>query len=180
VLADFRLTMNVAAGVSGVDIILQKWAAIVSKGASDCLAGFIEGLADRAVNIQIRLEDYRTRLRQVFEDFSRMELHFPDDDILQLVESPDKFIYRLESHEKRLKRVVIINTLDMLYFWMYQPRVRSALAIILRGMGREEPLIVLRSQLVSDIHSDTGRGWDHFCAADMLGRPECTSAGRAQ
>jgi len=149
------LTMNaaaggllVAAGVSGVDIILQKWAAIVSKGASDCVAGFIEGLADRAVNIQIRLEDYRLKLRQIFEAFSRMELHFPDDDILQLMESPEKFIYRLESQEKRLKRVVIINALDMLYFWMYQPRARSALSILLGGMGREELLFVLRSQLV--------------------------------
>ncbi|MBN1545554.1 MAG: hypothetical protein JW902_02730 [Syntrophaceae bacterium] len=161
----------VVAGVSGVDIILQKWAAIVSKGASDCVAGFIEGLADRAVNIQIRIKDYRTKLRQVFEAFSRIELHFPDDDILQLMESPEKFIYRLESHEKRLKRVVIINALDMLYFWMYQPRARSALSILLRGIGREELLIFLRSQLVLGLQREISILFIDGMAGENFSRP---------
>jgi hypothetical protein len=35
------------AGAQGINDILQKWAAVISKAASDCVAGVIEGLADR-------------------------------------------------------------------------------------------------------------------------------------
>jgi hypothetical protein len=41
-----------------------------------------------------------------------------------------------------------------MYFWMYQPRARKALEIMLRKMSREEWLIYYRSQLVLNRHRE--------------------------
>ena len=41
----------------------------------------------------------------------------------------------LSGRAKDLKRLIIVNTLDSLYFWMYQPRSRKALSILLQDMS---------------------------------------------
>ncbi len=40
-------------GIPSISDVLQKWAAVISKSASDCVAGIIEGLADRYENIRV-------------------------------------------------------------------------------------------------------------------------------
>ena len=54
----------------------------------------------------------------------------------------------LNYEAREQERFIIVNALDLMYFWMYQPRARRALEIILQGMSREEWLIFYRSQLV--------------------------------
>jgi hypothetical protein len=61
-----------SAMVPGVEEALQKWAAVISKFASDCVAGVIEGLADRQTNIRIRLADYKAKLALLFALFARL------------------------------------------------------------------------------------------------------------
>lgn len=41
---------------------------MISKTASDCVAGVIEGLADRYENIRLRERDYKAKLSQLFLD----------------------------------------------------------------------------------------------------------------
>ena len=54
---------------------------------------------------------------------------------------------RLTSGEARPLQVEsIINALDLMYFWLYQPCAQQTLTSILRGMTREERVIVARSQ----------------------------------
>ena len=65
------------AGIPGINDVLQKWAAVISKAASDCVAGVIEGLADRYENIRVRARDYSAKLRQLFDTYARLELLFP-------------------------------------------------------------------------------------------------------
>jgi hypothetical protein len=137
-----------AFGIAGADLILQKWAAIISKAASDCVAGVIEGLADRYQNIRIRLRDYRGKLEQVFDTYTRMEILFPESDVLEMLESPKRFIRRIKEKTSDLEKIVIINALDLLYFWMYQPRAESALKMIVREMSHEERQIFIRTQTV--------------------------------
>jgi hypothetical protein len=60
-------------GVAGIDGHLQKWAAVISKGASDTMAGVIEGTADRFTNIQTRFQDYADTLSQLFDTYGRLE-----------------------------------------------------------------------------------------------------------
>lgn len=134
------------AGVVAVDLVLQKWAAVISKLASDCVAGCIEGAVDRSYNIGMRMWDYRGKLRQVFEVFARLEVMFPDEDMSQVMRHPD---YLLElTGGTGLDKVVMINALDLLCFWMYQPRAASALALALADMGEEERRVLLVSQRI--------------------------------
>ena len=135
-------------GVPGVDTVLQKWAAVISKGASDCVAGLIEGMTDRHQNILVRLRDYRSKLEQLFETYSHMEILFAESDVLEMLDSPERFIHALQEESGDLEKIVFINSLDLLYFWMYQPRAGSALQMIVKGMSPEERRIFIRTQFV--------------------------------
>jgi hypothetical protein len=143
-----------SAGVPGVDHILQKWAAVISKAASDFVAGIIEGAADRYKNIRERWRDYQTKLEQLFDTYARMELRFPDVKVLELFETPSLFELGRDAEMDDFKRIIIINALDLMYFWMYQPRARSAFRSILRSLSREETRIVAGSQDVLKLHRE--------------------------
>ena len=65
-----------AAGVVGIDAILQKWAAIIS-AASDFVAGIIEGLSDRYNNIHLRFRDYRKKLADLLRVYTQLEIFSP-------------------------------------------------------------------------------------------------------
>ncbi len=136
------------AGVSNVAFVLQKWAAIISKTASDCVAGVIEGTADRIRNVHLRMSDYNSKLDQFFDTYSQLELLFPEDDILKMLESPKQFIRTVEAEGRHWEWVMLVNALDLLYFWMYQPQARSVLLRLMAGMTREERTILVRAQNV--------------------------------
>ena len=134
--------------VPGVEEGLQKWAAVISKLASDCVAGVIEGLADRQSNVRIRLVDYREKLSQMFSVYARLDVLFPEEDVLDLLQSPKTLIAAIHEEAHDLKKVFIVNALDLMYIWMYQPRARKALQQIAVTLSTEEWLIFYRSQLV--------------------------------
>ena len=149
------LTLNATIGgilyeadVEQIDDTLEKWAAIITKAASDCVAGIIEGLADRYENILMRRRDYAAKLRQLFDAYARLELLFPETDVLEMLESPKHFIKTINAEARDLERIVIINALDLLYLWMYQPRARSVLKVRVAAMSEEEKRIFVRSQYV--------------------------------
>jgi hypothetical protein len=136
------------AGEVAVQSILQKWAAVISKLASDCVAAIIEGLADRSNNIRLRFMDYSTKVAQVFEVFAKLEVLFPDADVISLLESPKEFLRLINEKQPDLGKIVIINALDLLYIWMYQPRAESTLNAIMRSMNQEECRILVASQCI--------------------------------
>ena len=45
-------------------------------------------------------------------------------------------------------KVLIVDALDLFYFWMYQPRAPTVLRAMMREMSTEERQIVVRSQYV--------------------------------
>lgn len=132
----------------GVEEALQKWAAITSKLASDVVAAIIEGLADRHNNVRTRLSDYRAKLVGMYDAFARLDVLFPEEDVLDMLQSPKMFIETISYEARDLEKVLIVNALDCMYFWLYQPRAAKALEIISRDMSKEEWLIFLRSQYV--------------------------------
>ncbi|MDO9263001.1 MAG: hypothetical protein Q7U02_03480, partial [Desulfosalsimonadaceae bacterium] len=136
------------AGAVAVQSILQKWAAVISKLASDCVAAIIEGFADRSNNIRMRFMDYSTKVAQVFEVFAKLEVLFPDADVIGLLESPKEFLRMIGEKQPDLGKIVIINALDLLYIWMYQPRAESTLNAIMRSMNQEERRILVASQCI--------------------------------
>lgn len=133
-------------GVAGVENILQKWAAVISKAASDLVAALIEGPADRVQNIALRTRDYRRKFTEILDAYSRLELLFPDVDELSLLEEPKKLLNSSNAEVRDLMTVLIINALDMLYFWMYQPRARTTLREMMGRFTPEERKIILLSQ----------------------------------
>ncbi len=141
-------------GVPDVSGVLQKWAAIISKFASDCVAAVIEGLVDRQTNIRAQLTAYRTKISQLFAVFSRLDLHFPEEDVLEMLQSPKMMMETLNYEAREQEKIIIVNALDLMYFWMYQPRARKALTIISQEMSHEEWLIFYRSQLVLNRHRE--------------------------
>jgi hypothetical protein len=141
-------SMLAATGMPDVSGMLQKWAAVISKFASDCVAALIEGLADRQVNIKLRVKAYHTKIASLFNVYSRLDLLFPEEDVLDILQSPKMMMATLDYEAKEQEKIIIVNALDLMYFWMYQPRARKALKFLLQKMSKEEVLIFYRSQLI--------------------------------
>ncbi|PIE72402.1 MAG: hypothetical protein CSA20_08020 [Deltaproteobacteria bacterium] len=144
-------------GAADVTAVLQKWAAIISKFASDCVAAVIEGLADRQANIRARLLGYQKKMSQVFSAFSRLDLLFPEEDVLAVLQSPKVTMKTLSREARDLEQLIVVNALDLMYFWMYQPRARKALELLVQDMSEEEWLIFYRSQLVLTRHREVSQ-----------------------
>ncbi len=135
-------------GVAAVHVILQQWAAIISKLASDTVAGIIEGLADRAIYIRRRVLDYKSKFQHLFNTYDQLERMFPMDDVLSLLESTKELMQSVEYEKREMVNIIIVNALDLLYIWMYQPRARGVLKQLFRQMSREERMVILLSQHV--------------------------------
>lgn len=135
-------------GIVGVAMIMQKWAAVVSKAASDCVAGIIEGTADHNSNVQLRRKDYERKIKQMYASFIEIELLLPEDDVLQLLKAPKNLIKSIKIEDPGLLNSSIYDALDLLYFWYYQPHARTVLKHLLKQMPPEEKLIFMRFQHV--------------------------------
>jgi hypothetical protein len=135
-------------GFTGIDQILQKWAAIISKAASDCVAGVIEGMGDRYQNLRMRWRDYNTKFSQLYHVYSLLEIRFPESQVEELLEEPRRFSAIRSEEVRDFQKILIINALDLLYFWMYQPRARHAWRAALRKLSDEERRILMTSQKV--------------------------------
>jgi hypothetical protein len=146
-----------ACSVPDIALHLQLWAAVISKLASDCVAGVIEGLADRNYNITMRQWDYSEKLKQVFDVFSRLEIQFPTRDMLKTLNNPEEFIEISNNSGTNYVPVVIVNALDLLYLRMYQPRAAEALRQALNEMTREELDVFTASQRILSEEREVSR-----------------------
>jgi hypothetical protein len=135
-------------GVVGIDSHLQKWAAVISKGASDTMAGVIEGTADRFTNIQTRFQDYADTLSQLFDTYGRLEALLPELNVWETLETIGKDRIDTNADAKDLEKLIVIGALDLLYFWMYQPRARTALKYLYKTLSDEEKRILAGCQTI--------------------------------
>ena len=134
------------AGVVNPNVVLQKWAAVISKTASDFVAGIIEGLADRYANIRLRLRDYRQKFRSILDVYSELELLHPEVKTFNVLETPSGENATARAETSELERIIMIHALDLLYFWMYQPRARSAFKHFVESLSEDERQIMVSSQ----------------------------------
>jgi len=139
-------SMLAAAGVAAVHIILQNWAAIISKTASDVVAGIIEGLADRNKNIQARVREYTIKFAQLFDIYAQLELLYPEVQTFKILDYSANPGHRVSAEARDLEKIIMVHALDLLYFWMYQPRSRMALRQFLVTLTEDERQIMLSSQ----------------------------------
>ena len=136
----------VGLGIPGVEAILQQWAAILSKLASDVVGGTIEALADRSRNLQARFSDFRTKLGELFELSARLELLVPEENLVELLRTRHSFLRVVRLRKSKLAPLFYINALDMMYIWMRQPQAVAAMRRIMAALSPEERLIFLKAQ----------------------------------
>ena len=133
-------------GVAAVDAVLQKWAAIISKASSDTIAGLIEGLADRTLNIRTRLRDYRHKFDDLLDIYARLELLFPESRAVRILDEPEGINRQANAEVLDLEKIICVHALDLLYFWMYQPRAQSALKQLFQSLSEAERHVLVTSQ----------------------------------
>lgn len=138
----------VATGHLDVAVTLQLWAAVISKLASDFVAGIIEGIADGNQNIQIRRWDYSEKLHQIFETFSRLEVLNPQRDMLETLNHPKEFLATANPESPITASIVIANALDLLYFRYYQPRASDVLKESICALTDDERKIFFAYQKI--------------------------------
>ncbi|MFP4226814.1 MAG: hypothetical protein ACLFRF_08795, partial [Desulfobacterales bacterium] len=108
----------------------------------------IEGTVDRSKNIQHRISDYRQKLNQFLDVYARLEMIFPEDDVYNLLDRPMEWYQSADENARDLIKILIINALDLLYFWMYQPRARTAFRDMLRDLAPDERCVLIKAQSI--------------------------------
>jgi hypothetical protein len=134
--------------IPAIDTVLQKWAAIISKAASDTVAGIIEGTVDRFQNLRLRQRDVKKKFSDLFDTYARLELLFPETEELKILEKPEALFSSKNSEVNDLAVLMIINTLDLFYFWMYQPRARMTILEMVSRLTPEEKTIFFQTQKI--------------------------------
>ncbi len=133
-------------------LILQQGAAVLSKLASDTVAALLEGFVDKVGYLRMRYWDYHGKVKQLLNNYARLEVLLPEEDVLDMLLRPKDYLPntndRTISEVEELEKTIVINTLDLLYFWMYQPRARDTFPKILEALTPEERHIVVNCQLV--------------------------------
>ncbi|PIE63434.1 MAG: hypothetical protein CSA25_00410 [Desulfobacter postgatei] len=132
--------------VPNINSVLQKWAAIISKSASDIVAGVIEAGADRSVYTHLRKQNIRKKIVELFDIYSKLIMLFPETEELTILENSGMLLDSKNSEVRDLATLIIINALDLFYFWMYLPRAQSSLIRMVLEMTPEEKVIFFQAQ----------------------------------
>ncbi len=138
-----------AAGMLHYDAAaLVPFTVFVVKLVSDFAVGVADGIFDRDRNLRLRMTDYRSRLKNALTLYSRLEAMFPEKNVLNMISNPTELLNTLEKRDPQLRLDLVINALDLMYFWFYQPRANYALLHHLRRFSKSEKLVLLRMQEV--------------------------------
>lgn len=133
---------------------LQKWAAIISKAASDCVAGLIEGAGDRFRNIKLRLGEYSEIRSRLFDLCARIETLFPETDLISLLRDPQGLPARLRERDRIAWRELAVHSLDLLHIYWRKPRAQAALTMTLKSMREDERTLFIEAQLAALAQSE--------------------------
>ena len=132
--------------VPAINTVLQTWAAIISKAASDTVAGMIEGTVDRFQNLKLRKRDVNKKFSDLFDTYAKLEMLFPETEELKILEKPEALFAGRNAEAKDLAVMVIIHSLDLFYFWMYLPRGRMTIVEMVSQLTPEEKTIFFQAQ----------------------------------
>lgn len=134
-----------ACGIQGWEGVLQQWAAVISKFSSDCVGGVVEALADRSLYLRSRLGDFKRKQQDLFKLVADLELTAPDTELPKLL-SANTLFERSKVRETTLIGRVYLNALDLMYFWMRQPRAPGVITRIISSATPEERKLYMAFQ----------------------------------
>lgn len=162
----FQLLRGAGHDAVAANVTLESWAAVIGKVASDTVAAVIEGAADRNVNVSVRFRDYKEKIGKLLEVHGRLEAMFPAVDVVESLASPKEFFRTVGREALELETHQIVNALDLMYFWMYQPRARLAFEAQLAALSPEERRIILLTQRLLERKRPVSEMFLH----DLVGR----------
>lgn len=139
------------------EAVLVPAAAIVSKFASDTVAGVIESTADHKNNERLRAWDYSNELKRLFDCYGRLEIAFPEKDVFDLLKEPKEFIALTAKDARKLEIEAIMISLDLMYFWYYLPCAQQVLVGRVRSMSADEKAVFLHFQGVLSDYQEVSR-----------------------
>lgn len=145
------------AGHANAAALLLPVAAIISKIASDTVACLIEGVADRNSNVRLREWDYENTLGNIFQVYAKLELLYPEQSVLDLLDNPRELMHDIEEKATSLRTALIIHALDLMYFWFYQPRATNVLEEKIQRFSSSERLVFLRTQNVLSLEREVSQ-----------------------
>jgi hypothetical protein len=108
----------------------------------------VEGWADKEEYLKQRSRDYTDSFARLFDCCERLEVLFPEETIADVLNRPGNPDAAGGREAADLKKIVIINALDLMYFWMYQPRARDTLKAMLKEMTEDERMSFAGAQIV--------------------------------
>ncbi len=141
-------------GVHNAVELVIACSAITSKMASDTGAALVEGYADKNSNTWFRKWDYRLAHEKLYAQFTKLELIFPETGCVEMLKKPQEVLTIINNRDKELYTSIILNALDLMYMYYYQPRSISTLRNIIRTVSENEKLVLLRMQYVLFCHKD--------------------------
>jgi hypothetical protein len=106
------------------------------------VAAAIEGFADRRVYFRLRKWDYSSKFHQIFNGIERSEQLFPYLNVVQYLNKPRKLYKLLYEKSPATARKTVIDMLDMMYFWYYQPRSQQVFIKYIQSLSSEEQKII--------------------------------------
>jgi hypothetical protein len=89
-------------------------------------------------------------LADLLRVYTQLEILFPETGTRDILNRPRRMSAKDSAEARDLEKIVMIHVLDMLYFWMYQPRGRTALLRLLGTINEEERQILVISQFALD------------------------------
>lgn len=141
-------------GISNAMELVAACSAITSKMASDTGAALVEGYADKNSYTWFRKWDYRLAHEKLYAQFTQLELIFPEKGCAEMLRRPQEVLNIIKERDRTLYTNIIINALDLMYMYYYQPRSISTLKNIIHSVSENEKLVLLRMQYVLFCHKD--------------------------
>jgi hypothetical protein len=102
----------------------------------------------------MRFREYRNKFSELLDIYAQLELLYPDVQTYKILEHSPNTRKRANAEAGDLEKIIMIHALDMLYFWMYQPRSRSALKQFSNTLSEDERYILLSSQFSLQRHRE--------------------------
>ncbi len=141
----------ILAGVLGMCGSLEQLpycAVLVTKVGSDAVIGFGGGIDDRENNIRRRMEDCHILLDGMLSLFSRITSLFPERDTRELLDDQTGLKRLLDERAPDIWLELVVNALDLMHVWYFQPRANYALSRHMRRLSPEERMVFLNMQNV--------------------------------
>jgi len=111
-------------------------------------------LADRFANIRLRIRDYSQKFAAILDVYTDLELLYPHMQAFAVLDAPDTQKTKAKAEATELEHIIMLHALDLLYFWMYQPRAHTALTRFTETLTEDERHILVSSQFTLQRHRE--------------------------